>query len=185
MTDLSGFGERLQTLPISAAAPVSARMAATLIRARLALSVAIVAGFAFGFRMTGGPSYALAFRALCVATVPGRGAGRRRAGIECDAVSKAISYMLFVPQLLLFMLSTGIAPEKTFPDWLRPWVRNQPVSQVAETLRGLGNGHVAVGQHGGEPGMVCGHGAGFRRDHGADAEAGPSDVAARSATARC
>jgi ABC-2 type transport system permease protein len=46
--------------------------------------------------------------------------------------------------LLLFLLSTGIAPETTFPGWLRPWVRNQPVSQVAETLRGLGSGHVLV-----------------------------------------
>ena len=55
-----------------------------------------------------------------------------------------VSYILFVGSLLLFMLSTGIAPASTFPDWLQPWVRNQPVSQVAETLRGLGNGHVAV-----------------------------------------
>ena len=45
---------------------------------------------------------------------------------------------------LLFMLSTGIAPEKTFPEWLRPFVRNQPVSQVAETLRGFATGHVKV-----------------------------------------
>jgi ABC-2 type transport system permease protein len=42
------------------------------------------------------------------------------------------------------MLSTGIAPERTFPGWLRPYVRNQPVSQVAEALRGLGAGHVVV-----------------------------------------
>lgn len=42
------------------------------------------------------------------------------------------------------MLSTGIAPEKTFPEWLRPYVRNQPISQFAETLRGLSTGHVLL-----------------------------------------
>ena len=61
------------------------------------------------------------------------------------AASRGSSQLLTAPQLLLFMLSTGIAPEKTFPDWLRPYVRNQPVSQVAETLRGLATGQVAVG----------------------------------------
>jgi ABC-2 type transport system permease protein len=59
--------------------------------------------------------------------------------------AQGASQLLVVPQLLLFMLSTGIAPEKTFPEWLRPYVRNQPVSQVAETLRGMACGHVAVG----------------------------------------
>lgn len=42
------------------------------------------------------------------------------------------------------MLSTGIAPEKTFPDWLRPYVRNQPISQFAETLRGMATGQLVL-----------------------------------------
>jgi ABC-2 type transport system permease protein len=140
---LSAFGERLRTLPIAAATPVSARMAATLTRAGLALSVAMVAGYAFGFRMAGGLSFAVAFvllpLLLCLAVALGADAlGSRTRSLQ------GASYLLFVPQLLLFMLSTGIAPETAFPDWLRPYVRNQPVSQVAETLRGLGAGHLAV-----------------------------------------
>jgi ABC-2 type transport system permease protein len=58
--------------------------------------------------------------------------------------AQGVSQLLTAPQLVLLMLSTGIAPEKTFPDWLRPYVRNQPVSQVAETLRGLATGQVPV-----------------------------------------
>lgn len=141
---VSGLGERLHTLPIAAAVPVSARMAATLVRAVLALVVAVVAGYAFGFRMAGGPAYAAAFvliaLVLCLAVALGADAlGSRTKSLQ------GASYVLFVPQLLLFMLSTGLAPEETFPRWLRPYVRDQPVSQVAETLRNLAAGHVVPG----------------------------------------
>ena len=141
---LSELGERLATLPIAAAVPVSARMAATLIRAALALSVAMVAGYAFGFRMTGGLGYALAFVLIALLLCLAVALGADALGSSTSSVQGATN-LLVVPQLLLFMLSTGIAPEKTFPGWLRPYVRNQPVSQVAETLRGLATGHVAVG----------------------------------------
>jgi ABC-2 type transport system permease protein len=140
---LSGLGERLRTLPIAAIAPVTARMAATQIRAALALAVAVATGFGFGFRFTGGAGYAAAFVLIALLLCLGVGLGADALGSSSNSLQGA-SYMLFIPQLLLFMLSTGIAPEKTFPSWLRPVVRNQPVSQVAETLRGLGAGHVAV-----------------------------------------
>jgi ABC-2 type transport system permease protein len=42
------------------------------------------------------------------------------------------------------MLSTGIAPVQAFPGWLGPFVRNQPVSQIAETLRALADGGVQI-----------------------------------------
>ncbi len=140
---LHGVGKRLGTLPIAAAVPVTARMVATITRGAIVLSVAIVAGYAFGFRMTGGLGYSVAFvlfaLLLCLAVALGADA----LGSSASSVQGA-SYLLFVPQLLLFMLSTGIAPEKTFPVWLRPYVRNQPVSQVAETLRGLATGHIVI-----------------------------------------
>jgi ABC-2 type transport system permease protein len=46
--------------------------------------------------------------------------------------------------MLLVMLSTGTAPADSFPDWLHSFVRNQPVSQVTQTLRGFATGHVVV-----------------------------------------
>ncbi|MEM6107856.1 ABC transporter permease [Mycobacterium sp. 050272] len=140
---LTGLGERLRTLPITAAAPVTARMAATMVRASLALSVSMGAGFAFGFRMTGGLLYAIAFVLISLLLCLAVGLGADALGSSSKSLQGA-SYALFVPQLLLFMLSTGIAPEKTFPGWLRPLVRNQPVSQVAETLRGLGSGYLVM-----------------------------------------
>jgi ABC-2 type transport system permease protein len=49
---------------------------------------------------------------------------------------------LLLPQLVLVLLSTGIAPVESFPAWLGPFVHYQPVSQVTDTLRGLTRGHV-------------------------------------------
>ncbi len=141
---LWGLGERLATLPIAAAVPVSARMVATLIRAALALSVAMVAGYLFGFRMTGGGGHALVFVLIALLLCLAVALGADALGSSTSSV-QGVSQLLMIPQLLLFMMSTGIAPEKTFPGWLRPYVRNQPVSQVAETLRGLATGHVAAG----------------------------------------
>lgn len=140
---LFGIGERMRTLPVPAAATVTARTVATLMRGVLSLLVALITGYAFGFRIIGGLGYAAAFLVisllLCLAVTLGADA----LGSSANTVQGA-SHLLFVPQLLLFMLSTGIAPEKTFPEWLRPYVRNQPISQFAEALRGLASGHVAL-----------------------------------------
>ena len=140
---LLGLHDRWATLPIAAAVPMGARMLATLIRAALALSVALVAGYAFGFRMSGGLGYALAFVLIALLLCLGVALGADALGSSTGSVQ--VNQLLAAPQLLLLMLSTGIAPEKTFPGWLRPYVRNQPVSQVAETLRGLATGHLALG----------------------------------------
>ncbi|OBJ90627.1 ABC transporter permease [Mycobacterium asiaticum] len=136
-----GLGTRLRTMPIAAISPVSARITATLVRASIALTATMIAGYAFGFRVTGGLPAGLAFvflaLLLCLAVSLGADAlGSSGGNIETT------SQMLLIPQLVLILLSTGVAPEKTFPEWIRPFVRNQPVSHTAETLRGLASGHV-------------------------------------------
>jgi ABC-2 type transport system permease protein len=149
----SDFGVRLRTLPISAVVPLTARMLYCLFRGAVALIAAIAVGYLFGFRITGGFFYAVAFAVLVLtltlalslgADAAGAGiAGAGIAGAEIGS-SGAASQLLIVPQLLLVMLSTGMAPADAFPDWLLPFVRYQPVSQVTETMRGLATGHVVV-----------------------------------------
>ncbi|GAB7141811.1 ABC transporter permease [Mycobacterium riyadhense] len=136
-----GLGTRLRTMPIAAISPVSARITATLVRASIALSVTMIAGYALGFRMTGGPLYGLGFVILALLLCLAVSLGADALGSSSGSI-EATSQMLLIPQLMLIMLSTGVAPEKTFPEWMRPFVRNQPVSQTAETLRGLASGHI-------------------------------------------
>jgi ABC-2 type transport system permease protein len=150
----SDFGIRLRTLPISAAVPLMARMLYCLFRGALALIAAVAVGYLFGFRLDGGLVYAAGFAILVLtltlavslgADATGTGiAGAGIAGAEMGS-SGGASQLLLVPQLLLVMLSTGMAPVDAFPDWLHPFVRYQPVSQLTETLRGLSTGHVAAG----------------------------------------
>jgi len=69
------------------------------------------------------------------------GTGAARSAIVRTGQS---SQLLLIPQMLLVMLSTGMAPADSFPDWLQSFVRYQPVSQVTQSLQGFATGHVVV-----------------------------------------
>lgn len=148
--ELSDFGERLRTLPIPATAPLIARMLYCLVRGTLSLLAACAVAYVFGFRMLGGFVYAAAFGFVVLTLVLALSLAADTAGILYAARQGAksrtggFSQLLLVPQMLLILLSTGMAPADSFPDWLHPFVRNQPVSQVTETLRGFASGHVVV-----------------------------------------
>jgi len=137
---LSGMGIRLRSLPIAAVVPVTARMLSSLIRAVAALAAALGAGYAFGFRFRGDIADTLAFIGLALLLSLALSLGADAMGAVSKSAEQA-SQSLLVPQLLLVMLSTGIAPASAFPGWLGPFVRNQPVSQIAASLRGLADGH--------------------------------------------
>lgn len=145
----SEFGTRLNTLPIATAVPLMARMLYCLIRGVLSLISAVAVGYVFGFRMLGGFGYAVAFAVLVLVltlalSLAADAAGTRAARTEIGR-SGASSQLFLIPQMLLIMLSTGLAPADSFPDWLDPFVRYQPVSQVTETLRGFAIGQVSIG----------------------------------------
>ncbi len=147
----SDFADRLRTLPITAVTPLMARMTYCLFRSALALLSAIAVGYVFGFRLSGGFIYATAFAVLVLVLTLALSLAADAVGVLSVASQGRIAntgvldQMLLVPQMLLIMLSSGMAPVDSFPDWLHPFVRYQPVSQVTQTLRGFSTGHVAVG----------------------------------------
>ena len=144
----SGFGAGIRTLPIPVVVPLIARMLYCLLRGALALLSALAAGYLFGFRMGGGFLYTAAFVVLVLLFTlalslgaDATGTGAARSGVARNGAS---SQLLLIPQMLLVMLSTGMAPAESFPDWLHSFVRYQPVSQVTQTLQGFATGHVSV-----------------------------------------
>lgn len=141
---VSGLGGRLRTLPISRYTPLLSRMTYCLIRGVLALVASVLAAYLFGFRMTGGFGYATAFVVMSLVLTLALSLGADATGSKAGRTEVA-SQLLMVPQLLLVMLSTGLAPLEAFPSWLHPFVRYQPVSQITETLRGFTIGHVQAG----------------------------------------
>ena len=138
---LSGLGSRLRTLPVSSFVPVSARMFSALVRATAALLASVAIGYAFGFEFDGHPVHIAMFGGIALVLSLALSLGADALG-SVATNAEAAGQTLLIPQLLLVMLSTGIAPAEAFPRWLGPFVRNQPVSQIAETLRGLTTGRV-------------------------------------------
>lgn len=138
---LSSMGIRMRSLPISALAPVTARMLSALVRAGAAMVGAITIGYLFGFRFSGGAVGVLVFVGIALLLSLGLSLGADALGSLAGS-AEAAGQTLLIPQLLLVMLSTGIAPVQAFPSWLGAFVRHQPVSVIAGTLRGL-----AVGEY--------------------------------------
>jgi ABC-2 type transport system permease protein len=137
----SGLGVRLRTLPISQYASLTARMNYCVIRGTVATVASILAALVFGFRFASGFGYAAAFFALALFLTLALSLGADATGVKAGRTEVA-SQLLMVPQLLLVVLSTGVAPLQSFPTWLQPFVQYQPISQITETLRGFTNGHV-------------------------------------------
>jgi ABC-2 type transport system permease protein len=113
-----------------------------LIRAVIALIAGVAVASVFGFRMVGGLGYAVLFVVIVLAFAMAVCLGADALGSRMGSVESS-SQLLLLPQLVLVLLSTGMAPAELFPGWLGPFVRYQPVSQVTETLRALAGGHIA------------------------------------------
>ncbi|WP_445166410.1 ABC transporter permease [Mycolicibacterium sp. Dal123E01] len=145
----SEFGVRLRTLPISPVAPLAARMLYCLIRGVIALFVTIAVGYAFGFRIFGGPAYLAAFTFFVLTLTLALSLGADATGVRISAAAigrrGGSSQILVLPQMLLVMLSTGMAPVDSFPTWLHTFVKYQPISQITEALRGLTSAEVGFG----------------------------------------
>ena len=141
---ISGISARMRTLPISPYTPLMARMAYCLIRGVLAVAASVLGAYFFGFRLTSGFGYAAAFVVMALTLTLALSLGADAIGNKA-ARTEVASQLLLVPQVLLVMLSTGLAPVDAFPEWLHPFVQYQPVSQIIETLRGFTIGQVETG----------------------------------------
>ncbi|WP_280383453.1 ABC transporter permease [Nocardia wallacei] len=143
---VGGMATRLHSLPMRPWVPVASRLSANLVRATVALAGALTIGAVYGFRFetVGG---AVLFVVVLLAFAIGLAIGTDALGTVTRNPELG-GTVLFVPQLLLIMVSTGLVPAEGFPGWIQPFVRNQPVSQVAGALRDLAAGrytaHLAV-----------------------------------------
>lgn len=139
---LSGLNTRLQTMPVVGAVPLVSRISSGVVRSVVSLTAALGFGYVIGFRFSAGLGQAILFCvfALAISTMLSVGA---------DAIGtlskspESTSQMLTLPQLILGMASCGFVPESGFPEWIRPWVRNQPISQFSFSMRDMAEGGVS------------------------------------------
>ncbi|MER2204768.1 MAG: ABC transporter permease, partial [Rhodococcus sp. (in: high G+C Gram-positive bacteria)] len=109
------------------------------LRSVVSLTAALIYGYAIGFRFVGGLSQAVLFCVIALTFSTCLSLGGDAIG-SLSKSPQATSQALTLPQLILGMLSCGFVPESGFPEWIRPFVRNQPVSQFSYAMRDLAAG---------------------------------------------
>lgn len=131
----TGVIDRFRTMPLRAGAVLTGHVVASVVRNLVATGVVIAVGLAVGFRPTANPLEwiaALALVALYILTITYLFAAIGLAAGSPDAANGYGFVLLFLPYL-----SSAFVPVTTMPSWLQWIARNQPITPVIETLRGL------------------------------------------------
>ena len=141
-----GVLDRFQSLPMARAALLTGRTLADLIRNAFILALQLTVGIALGFRwqhgtagLLGAMGVALAFGYACSWLMAYLGLTIRNS----EAIQAAV-YMVVFPMTLI---SSVFLPTQTMPGWLQAFAEHQPITIVANALRGLtlGSGALPAG----------------------------------------
>jgi ABC transporter DrrB family efflux protein len=136
-TDLSkGFFDRLRSLPIARWAPLAGRVTADVVKQGWSMLVLMVTGYAIGFRVQTGWLEVVAALGLMLAFSMLFSWAAVLFGTLADEPEKVMMYA-FVLIFPLAFTSNAYAPTATMPGWLQTWVRANPVTHLADALRGL------------------------------------------------
>jgi ABC-2 type transport system permease protein len=142
---VQGINRRFRAMPIGALIPLQSRMSASIYRCVIALATALVCGHVIGFRFHGDWLCTVVFCGLMLLV----GVALSLLGDLIGAWNRnpeATVPVMLVPQLFFGLLSVGMQPVERFPDWIQPFVRNQPVSQFVYALRSVsGNSATSPG----------------------------------------
>ena len=144
---VSGLDRRFGAMPIAPLVPLGSRMSGNIVRLLIAEAAAVGCGYLIGFRFRLDIAHTLGFLLLSLAIGIMLTLGADAIGTAAGS-PEATTQALVLPPLIFGMLSTGLAPVYQFPHWIRPFVRDQPVSQFAVALRAL------AGDTGGNAGVV-------------------------------
>ncbi|MFT4042000.1 MAG: ABC transporter permease [Gordonia sp. (in: high G+C Gram-positive bacteria)] len=133
---VAGINKRFRVMPISKYIPMTARLTASVYRATIALILSIICGYVIGFRFHNGALGTLGFCVValaigCVLSLFGEVIGASAKNPE------ATTHLMMLPQLIFGLLSVGVLGASAFPEWIRGFVRNQPISQFVYALRAL------------------------------------------------
>ncbi|PQP41725.1 ABC transporter permease [Mycolicibacterium austroafricanum] len=131
-----GINRRFKAMPVPRLVPVAARLSASMFRCTIAMAVALICGHVIGFRFHGGLMHSVSFCVVALFI----GLALSLLGDLIGAASgnpEATTHIIMLPQLIFGMLSIGIQPVERFPEWIQPFVRNQPASQFINALRAL------------------------------------------------
>lgn len=133
-----GFLNRVRTMPVPGGAVVAGRLAGDLLRILVVAAFAAAVAQAGGFRFRHGPLAVLAFFGVVLLAAMMCTLFAAFAGLRFSAAG--VQNALNLPALLLFFLSSGLVPVASFPGFLQPAVRANPMSIADNVLIGLSTG---------------------------------------------
>ena len=139
-TDISkGVFDRLRSLPISRWSPLAGRIVADMVKQAWAIALLLGVGMLLGFRIGTGPVAVFGTFALLLLV-----------GFAASWMSVLVAMLVSAPEkvqifgfVLLFPLtfaSNAFAPTASMPGWLQAWVKVNPVTILADAVRGLLSG---------------------------------------------
>ncbi len=136
-TDIAkGVFDRLRSLPIARSAPLAGRIVADTAKQVWAVGMLLVAGTAIGFRVHTGPMGVLAAFALLVVFAMAMSWISVLVGMLVSEPEKVMVFG-FVLVFPLTFISNAFVPAASMPGWLQAWVGVNPVTSLADAIRGL------------------------------------------------
>lgn len=134
----SGMLSRMWVLPVHRASPLTGRLTAEAVRALVGTILITALGIAMGLRFTHGWLTILIYVLIPSVVVVGFTALVMAIAIRTNGVS--LMTWLAAGTVALAFLNPGTTPINTFPEWLRPFVRMQPMSPPIEAMWALAHG---------------------------------------------
>ena len=146
--DLSkGVIDRFRSLPMARSAVLGGRTLSDLIRNAFVICLMLAVGFLIGFRYQ--TSFARLVAAFLVVLAFAYALSWVMATVGLLVKSpEAAQSAVFLPTFPLVFASSIFVPTASFPSWLRGFAAHQPVTVIANALRGLilGKGALPPGQ---------------------------------------
>ncbi|TDB77331.1 ABC transporter permease [Micromonospora sp. KC723] len=131
-----GVFDRLRALPIARWAPLAGRILADTVKQAWSIALLLVVGMILGFRVGNGLLGVLAAFALLLAFTLAASWISVLVGVLVNEPEKVqiFGFMVIFP---LTFTSNIFVPTERMPGWLQHWVEINPVTIVADALRGL------------------------------------------------
>jgi oleandomycin transport system permease protein len=131
-----GVFDRLRSLPIARTAPLAGRILADTVKQAWSIALILGAGLVLGFRISGGPLGLLGAFALLLGFTLAVSWVAVLVGVLVSEPDKVqiFGFMVIFP---LTFTSNAFAPLATMPGWLQSWVKVNPVTALADAIRGL------------------------------------------------
>ncbi|GAA3797138.1 ABC transporter permease [Sphaerisporangium flaviroseum] len=139
-TDITkGVFDRLRSLPIARSAPLAGRIVADTLKQVWAFALFVGLGAVLGFRIHTGVAGVVGALALLLGFALAMSWLSVLIGLTASEPEK-VQIIAFSVMMPLTFTSNAFVPTKTLPEWLQRWVEVNPVTHLADAVRGLLSG---------------------------------------------